>query len=94
MLDLISVFCLPNVVFPLFSRWCPQDGNRTSVAVVCHLVACTLHNHELTKLYLDQRPSDCVVHDAWKDEGLPVPPREVVAGNWDGVLKFIRDVSV
>ena len=68
----------------------PQNGIKTSVAVTCHLIACSLHNPKLTYLYLDHEPSACVGHDAWHSEGLPVPPADVVAKGWDGVLQFLR----
>ena len=39
---------------------------------------------------LDHAPSDCVGHDAWKSEGLPVPPGEIVAKGWTAVLQYLR----
>ena len=71
-----------------------QGSNKNiSVAVTCHLVACALHNPELTTLTLDHSPSACVAHDAWRSEALPVPPAEVAGEEWTAMLKFLREVS-
>ena len=67
-----------------------QDDNQVGVAAVCRIIACILHNVKLTTVYFDHKPSACVGHDAWKSEGLPVPPREVVAKGWTEVLRFFR----
>ena len=67
-----------------------QDSNRVGVASVCRIIACILHNVKLTTVFFDHRPSACVVHDAWKSEGLPVPPSYVVALGWTEVLRFLR----
>ena len=72
-----------------------QSGNNISVAVTCHLVACILHNPNLTELVLDHQPSACVGHDAWRSEGLPVVslPRPAEVG-WTAVLESLREVSM
>ena len=67
-----------------------QSYNQVGVAAVCHFIACILHNVKLTEVYFDHRPSACVGHDAWRSEGLPVPPREVVAQGWTAVLHLFR----
>ena len=67
-----------------------QYYNQVGVAAVCRIIACILHNVKLTTVSFDQEPSDCVGHDAWKSEGLPVPPSEVVAQGWTEVLRFFR----
>ena len=64
--------------------------NRIGVAAVCRFIACILPNVKLTTVYLGHEPSACVGHDAWKSEGLPVPPSEVVAQGWTEVLRFFR----
>ena len=66
-----------------------------SVAGVCRIVASILHNVQLTDVGFDHGPSACVGHDAWKSEGLPVPPSEVVAQDWwradsKALLRFLR----
>jgi hypothetical protein len=63
---------------------------------VCRIIACILHNVQLTKVLLDPEPhpSVCVGHDAWRSEGLPVPPSKVVAQGWTEVLNFLRVRSV
>jgi hypothetical protein len=67
-----------------------QGGNRVGVAALCRIIACILYNVKLTKVRLDHGPSACVVHDAWKSEGLRVPPSEVVAKGWEAVLRLFR----
>jgi hypothetical protein len=67
-----------------------QYNNKVGVAAVCRIIACILHNVNLTEVWFDHEPSACVGHDAWKSEGLHVPPREVVAKGWWGVLSFLR----
>ena len=57
---------------------------------MCRIIACILHNVKLTTVSFDQEPSDCVGHDAWKSEGLPVPSRKVVAQGWTEVLRFLK----
>ncbi len=57
---------------------------------MCRLISRILHNAQLTTVSLDHRPSACVRHDAWKSEGLPEPPGEVVAQGWTAVLEFLR----
>ena len=67
-----------------------QGGNQVGVAAVCRIIACILHNVKLTFYFHDHQPSACVGNDAWKNEGLPVPPSEVVAQGWTAVLAFLR----
>ena len=67
-----------------------QSGNQVGVAAVCRIIACILHNVKLTTVSFDHQPSACVGHDAWRSEGLPVPPSEVVAQGWTEVLRFLR----
>jgi hypothetical protein len=67
-----------------------QTDNQVGVASVCRIIACILHNVKLTYVGLDHQPTDCVGHDAWRSEGLPVPPSEVVAQGWTEVLRFLR----
>jgi hypothetical protein len=43
---------------------------------------------------LDHWTSACVRHNAWKSEGLPVPPGEVVVKGWSAVLQYLRKASV
>ena len=63
---------------------------------MCRVIACILHNVKLadvsfTTLHHSREPSACVGHDAWKSEGLPVPPRQVVhLRGWPLVLRFLR----
>ncbi len=68
-----------------------QGGNQVGVAAVCRIIACIQHNvGKLTNVYCDHQPSACVGHHAWRSEGLPVPPSEVVAQGWEAVLRFLR----
>jgi hypothetical protein len=67
-----------------------QYHNQVGVAAVCRIIACILHNVKLTEVFFDYPPFDYVRHDAWKSEGLRVPPREVVAQGWTKVLRFLR----
>jgi hypothetical protein len=57
---------------------------------VCRIIACILHNIQLTEVWFDHEPSACIGDDAWRSEGLPVPPSEVVAQGWREVLGFLR----
>ncbi len=57
---------------------------------MCRIIACILHNVKLTNVFFNRQPSACVGHDAWKSEGLPVPPSEVAAQGWTNVLRFLR----
>jgi hypothetical protein len=67
-----------------------QERNNVPVAAACRLIACILHNPNLTMLYLDREPSACVGHAAWQGEGLPVPPSQVAAEGWTAVLRWLR----
>ena len=99
------IFCLFRLVF-LFrfhSLRVSQSGNNISVAVTCHLVACILHNPNLTELVLDHQPSACIGHDAWRSEGLPgseglpvllLPPAEVGAKKLTAWLEYMRKVTM
>ena len=65
--------------------------NKFTVAAACHLVACIVHNPNVTSLTLDHGPSACVGHAAWQGEGLPLPPSDAVAKKgWTAVLEFLR----
>jgi hypothetical protein len=64
--------------------------NNIDVASFCRLVLFLLDNSGFFDLELDYRPFACVRHDAWKGEGLPLPPRDAVAKGWMAVLKFLR----
>ena len=57
---------------------------------MCRFISCILHNMELTHMSFNHEPSACVGHDAWKSEGLRVPPSEVEAKGWREVLRFLR----
>ena len=90
---------LPVFFFRFDSLRVSQSGNNISVAVACHLVACILHNPNLTTLYLDHEPPACVGHAAWQGEGLPLPPSDALDDNsepedmicpWTAVLEFLR----
>ena len=67
-----------------------QSNNDVPVAAACYLVSCTLCCFKLSRLHIDHEPSVCVGNDAWHSEGLPVPPREVVAAGWKSVLRLLR----
>ena len=70
-----------------------QAGNQTSVSGVCRIVSCILHNEKLTEVGFDHKPSSCVVHEAWRREGLSVLPKSVVASQaWVTVLEHLRQV--
>ncbi len=75
---------------PLVSFQVTQSGNKISVAGVCRIISCILHNPKLTTVIFDHEPSVCIGHDAWNSEGLAVPPVDVVAKSWAVVLKFLR----
>ena len=85
----VNFLCFSSLV-AICTDWVAQSGNQISVAVVCRLISCILHNHELTTVYLDHEPSACVGHAAWQIEGLPVLPDEVVAKGWTAVLQVLR----
>jgi hypothetical protein len=57
---------------------------------VCQVISCILHNSNLSEVQFDHEPNECVGHDAWKSEGLPIPPSGVVAQGWKAVLEFLR----
>jgi hypothetical protein len=71
-----------------------QNGNKTSLSGVCCIVSLILHNDNLTQVSFDHEPSACVAHEAWRREGLPVPPESVVGDGWLSVLKHLRQVCV
>ena len=68
------------------------SDNDVSVEGICRLTICILRNHKLTDVRFDHEPSACVGHDAWRSEGLPVLPAEVIRGEWRGVLKCLREL--
>ena len=67
-----------------------QGGNKVGVTSVCRIIAFILNKVKLTNVRFAYEPSAFVGHDAWKSEGLPVPPSEVVAQGWTEVLRFLR----
>lgn len=69
-----------------------QSDNPVSIVGQCRIVACILHNYQLTTVYFDHQPSACICHDAWQREGLPVPPDDVVRQGWKAVLECLRKV--
>jgi hypothetical protein len=93
----LMIFCLFRLVF-LFrfhSLRVSQSGNNISVAVTCHLVACILHNPNLTELVLDHQPFVCEGHDAWRSEGLhDVNVLSLEDAEWTAVLRSLREVSM
>ena len=71
-----------------------QDENKISVSGVCRIVSCIVHNENLTEVYFDHNSSTCVAHEAWRREGLPVPPKSVVDYGWQAVFKHLRQVCI
>jgi hypothetical protein len=85
-----------------------QEGNPLTVVGISRIIACIVHNVNLTDVSFShrnmQRPSDCIHHHAWRSEGLPSPPmhHEVVSqgwsssGNegWTALLGFLRQEKV
>ena len=69
-----------------------QSDNQVSIVGLCRIVACILHNYQLTTVYFDHQPLVCICHDAWQREGLPVPPYDVVRQGWKAVLECLRKV--
>ncbi len=69
-------------------------GNRISVVGVIRVISCVLHNVELTDLYSDHAFSTCTGHVAWLNEGLAVPPQDVVRRGWKYILTFLRREKV
>ena len=67
-----------------------QGGNKISVTAVCRIIPCILPNDMLTEVNFDHEPSACVGHDAWRSEGLPVPPSKVMAQGWTEVLRLFK----
>ena len=67
-----------------------QSSDEISASCVCRIISCILHNQKLTKVRFHFGPSFCSGDDAWRREGLPVPPREVWVGGWTPTLSFIR----
>jgi hypothetical protein len=66
--------------------------NNISVTSICLLVQYILNKPDLY-FSCEQKPSTCVVDEAWQQTGLAVPPKEAVATGWKAVLKYIREVS-
>ncbi len=75
---------------PPLIRIISQSRNNVPVAVACYLVACILHNPELTELSPGYDPLECVRHAAWQGEGLPQLPINALAKGWTSVLAFLR----
>jgi hypothetical protein len=75
----------------------PRMQMRTSVTVVgvCRLIACILHNFNLTTVLLQLRPRVCADSDAWKREGLPSLPKALgfynTTESWTEVLNYLRE---
>ncbi len=76
-----------------FSIQVLQVNNKLSIAGVCRLLSGILHNHRLTDVYFDHQASDCIRHHTWTDEGLPVPPDDVISGGWRDILEYLREVK-
>jgi hypothetical protein len=70
------------------------SDNDVSVEGICRLTICILRNHKLTDVRFDYEPTACVGQDAWRSEGLPVLPAEVVEDGWEAVLKYLREVRL
>ena len=87
--------CCTTAHLLLLHRPLPHShaANKTDVPSVCRLLPSLLNKPRLTNLYLDHKPSSCVVDSAWAQAGLPVPPPEVVKKGWTDVLQHIREVS-
>ncbi len=61
-----------------------------TIAGVCHIIACILHNIELNSVLFDHNPPACIDHVAWKTEGLPVLPVELAVQGWEKSLDYLR----
>ena len=93
---LISRFHVAIELFDVHLFWLTrgsQLGNEVSVAGVCHIVSCILHNHNLTQAHFDHSPSSCCHHHAWHSEGLDVLPIQAQHHDWPHVLSVLRNVS-
>ena len=88
------VWCSGSLVLLLLGAESLQDRNKTTVSGVCRIVSCIVHNENLTSVDFDQYPSGCVSHEAWRREGLPVPPKSMVGGGWEAVFKHLRQVCI
>ena len=88
------VWCSGSLVLLLLGAEPLQRGNIISVSGLCRIVSCIVHNENLTSVDFDQYPSGCVSHEAWRREGLPVPPKSVVDDGWGAVLKHLRQVCI
>ena len=66
-----------------------QVGNDVSFVGVCHIIACTLHNDNLS-VHFDDKLLPHVHPYAWLNEGLPVPPDAVLHKKWTHVVKFFH----
>ena len=71
---------------------CTQKNNPVTAMGITRIIASILHNDNLTIVYFDLQPYDCIAHQAWQDEGLSVPPDDVVSRGWSAVLEFLRKV--
>ena len=65
-----------------------------TVAGVCRIIACIVHNKTLTTVLFDHTPFARAHSDAWQREGLTVLPDEVVRKGWMAVLDMLRSENV
>lgn len=65
-----------------------------TIAGICRILSCILHNEHLVDLCFDLEPSSCIHHDAWQQEGLPMLNHEMAHLGWSEVLPFIRREKV
>ncbi len=94
---LLWVFLFDDVLLSMTRQM--QRGTRVTVVGVCRLIACILHNFNLTDVLLDHRPRDCADNDAWRREGLPALPKRLdpnpglynTKESWTEVLGWLRE---
>ncbi len=76
-----------------------QRVKDVSVAGVCRIILCIIHNSMPLDVSFDHQPDACISRVAWLREGLPVLPVDVVCVScacrvarhgWTAVLKFLR----
>ena len=70
-----------------------QSMNETTAVGICRIIACILHNVELSDVHFNLQPSDCIHHEAWLREDLAVPPENVARQGWSAVLEYLRQVE-
>ncbi len=63
--------------------------NLFDEASTCRLMSSLRNKPHFSGIWLDHQPSACVRNAAWEDQGLGVPPDEVVARGWLTVLEFL-----